>query len=166
MNHMKEIAALFGLELYQVFRIDSSIFALNVILFRFSTRYLEFLSTDADTGIIQKWEKADTDILYSLLNGEYIIHKPYIGTGRRQAYVKEKILTDYEHKYLANVIEPLAAEVVCITKTCSGNQINIFIETKNYNTIHPSIILPSMKKDEIFTGMEYGKHYTLEELGL
>jgi hypothetical protein len=77
---------------------------------------------------------------------------------------KEPILDDAERKYLAAVILPFRKEVDTISKFQNWNNtqqyIYISLKSQNYCT------LPFFTKSTMYKGMECGKHYSLEELGL
>ena len=77
---------------------------------------------------------------------------------------KEPILDDVEKEYLNNVIKPFRNSVRCMCKYgtdfMSTECIFItFIDGFNF-------IFPSFKKGTMYKGMEIGRKYTLEELGL
>ena len=85
---------------------------------------------------------------------------------------KEHILTDKEKEYLSAVIKPFRDRVKYIYKTneiddCS-QLISIYMERYDYeeNLRCEYMDLPHFKKDTMYKGMETGKKYTLEELGL
>ena len=80
---------------------------------------------------------------------------------------KEKnkpILDDVEKEYLKNVIKPFRNRTTSIGKgsVLYEEKEFIYIETKE----DADIILPYFKKNTMYKGMEAGKRYTLEELGL
>lgn len=78
---------------------------------------------------------------------------------------KPPILDDVEKAYLSAVIKPFRKDVECIMKfaRCSVEQEFIHIPMK-YN--YDNCTLPYFKKGTMYKGMEQGKRYTLEELGL
>lgn len=77
---------------------------------------------------------------------------------------KEPILNDVEKAYLSAVIKPFRKDVECIEKlnpSCLKGKQYLRIElTYDYFT------LPIFAKGTMYKGMERGKKYTLEELGL
>ena len=76
---------------------------------------------------------------------------------------KEEILDEAEKRYLRGVIRPFRDKVKYIAKyhsTTIGECILIHISN------NPNIMLPYFKEDSMYKGMESGKEYTLEELGL
>lgn len=76
---------------------------------------------------------------------------------------KEPILDDVEKEYLSAVIKPFRSRVKCIAKveSLSGSVQFIRIELCG-----DYMIFPNFKKNTMYRGMETGKHYSLEELGL
>lgn len=77
---------------------------------------------------------------------------------------KEPILTEEEKAYLSAVIKPFRDEVRCIKKLYDGEwaeeYICICIEQSS------STNLPRFDEETMYQGMENGREYTLEELGL
>lgn len=75
---------------------------------------------------------------------------------------KEPILEENERKYLSAVIKPFRKDVVAIAKfkTCSSQYIHIEMKS-NYSSS-----LPVFPKGTMYKGMEDGRYYSLEELGL
>ena len=78
--------------------------------------------------------------------------------------VEKEILDDVEKEYLKNVIKPFRNRTTSIGKggVLYEEKEFIYIETKE----DADIILPYFKKNTMYKGMEAGKRYTLEELGL
>lgn len=77
---------------------------------------------------------------------------------------KEEILDEAEKRYLKAVIRPFRDKVKYIAKYHSTTIYEecILIHISN----NPNIMLPYFKEDSMYKGMESGKEYTLEELGL
>ena len=78
---------------------------------------------------------------------------------------KPKILDEKEKEYLSAVIKPFRKEIECIEKVRSyyGENEYIHIAMKKDDDYCE---LPWFSKGTIYKGMEVGKVYTLEELGL
>lgn len=72
-----------------------------------------------------------------------------------------KILDDAEKRYLKGVIRPFRNEVLSIRKLSFVSE-QIVIQMKSYIEIK----LPCFEKGTMYCGMEEGKKYTVEELGL
>lgn len=71
-----------------------------------------------------------------------------------------KILTEKEKAYLSAVIKPFRERIECVKKIVFKRAfIKIFLEDE-------AVALPYFEKDIMYTGMEEGREYTLEELGL
>ena len=75
-----------------------------------------------------------------------------------------EILDETEKRYLKDVIRPFRDKVKYIAKYHSTTIYEecILIHISN----NPNIMLPYFKEDSMYKGMESGKEYTLEELGL
>ena len=76
---------------------------------------------------------------------------------------KEPILTDSEREYLSAVIKPFRKNVMDVVKTqySGGKQsIRIRICAGDY------VELPLFNNNTMYKGMDVGKYYTPEELGL
>lgn len=77
---------------------------------------------------------------------------------------KKEILDEAEKRYLADVIRPFKKRVKCICKGQEwGRGDKEFI---NINLKEDALVLPYFKKGTMYKGMELGRNYTLEELGL
>ena len=73
---------------------------------------------------------------------------------------KPTILTEKEKAYLSAVIKPFRERIECVKKIVFKRAfIKIFLEDE-------AVALPYFEKDIMYTGMEEGREYTLEELGL
>lgn len=88
-------------------------------------------------------------------------------TGKREI-IKKPILDDVEKEYLGAVIKPFRNRVKYITKF-RGVFDNEFIEIghvmDNEDELY-YIELPLFKKGTMYKGMEVGKEYSLEDLGV
>ncbi len=74
---------------------------------------------------------------------------------------KEPILDDVEREYLKAVCKPFRDKAESIQKLDDDFEQCIFI-----NLDDQSFSLPSFKRRTMYKGMELGKEYTLEELGI
>lgn len=73
------------------------------------------------------------------------------------------ILTEKENAYLSVVIKPFREKVEYIQKCFDlGSKAYIYIHVKKCG----SMIFPTFRKGTMYKGMEEGRKYTLEELGL
>ena len=84
---------------------------------------------------------------------------------------KEDILDEAEKKYLSAVIKPFRHRVEYIKKLeayCCRNDSreNIFVRICDKYGFEDFLSLPYFPKGSMYKGMETGKQYTLEELGL
>lgn len=75
---------------------------------------------------------------------------------------KEDILNEAEKKYLSGVIRPFRDEIRGIVKEKLNDKNWISIDFKN----DACMDFPNLKKKDDYKGMEVGKLYSLEELGL
>lgn len=76
---------------------------------------------------------------------------------------KEPILDDAERKYLSAVIKPFRKKVMDVAKIqYSGGRQSIRIRISRGDCAE----LPFFKNNTMYKGMEAGKYYTPEELGL
>ena len=89
------------------------------------------------------------------------------GTSAYNAWLEEeydpKILTDKEKAYLSAVIKPFRERTIFVKKVCCMNDEKecIYVEFGSN-----CFTFPFFTKGTMYKGMEYGKEYTLEELGL
>ena len=73
---------------------------------------------------------------------------------------KPPILDDVEKAYLSAVIKPFRERIKCVKKIVHKREfLKIFLEDE-------SIAFPYFEKGTMYKGMEEGREYTLEELGL
>lgn len=81
---------------------------------------------------------------------------------------EHQILDKEEKEYLSNVIKPFRKKVKSIIKCLVHEErweyVTIFYEDID-NSIEP-LELPCFEEHSMYKGMELGKEYTLEELGL
>lgn len=76
---------------------------------------------------------------------------------------KEPILYDAEREYLSAVIKPFKKKVMDVVKIqYSGGRQSVRIRVSYGNCA----VLPFFKNNTMYKGMEVGKYYTPEELGL
>ena len=142
MNHMKEFAQLLGLEIGEEFKIEGHS---DNSIYKLTEENIEYLSCG-------HWFSLSSAIT-KLINGEYKVVK-----------IPKPVLDDEEKKYLSRVIRPWKNEVKYIRKISDANVEYILIIYGNHGTsIMP---FPDFKKGTMYKGMESGKHYSLEELGL
>lgn len=76
---------------------------------------------------------------------------------------KPQILTEKENAYLSAIIKPFRKDVNSITKQENNEGyewLRIMVEDNK------PIVLPGFEKGTMYKGMEEGRKYTLEELGL
>lgn len=80
---------------------------------------------------------------------------------------KEPILDDAEKRYLKGVIRPFRNQIISIYKEQFGfNHESIIIEYYDFDRSQSTLCLPQFEKGSMYNGMEPGRRYTLEELGL
>lgn len=81
---------------------------------------------------------------------------------------KEPILDDAEKRYLSAVIKPFRKYVISIrlqdVGVTSNQRVTVFYN--DYVFGRSSFALPTFKKGTMYKGMEVGRKYTPEELGL
>ena len=144
MNYMEQVAKMLGVELEEEFKLNDSDNYKYKITKDGMFMYSEFASD---------WFSANL-ILLGVLIGKYEIKKP--------------ILDDIEKEYLSGIIKPFRNRVKYITKF-RGVFDNEFIEIGHVMDNEAELYyieLPLFKKGTMYKGMEVGKKYTLEELGL
>lgn len=143
-NKMAEVAKLLGVELNEEFGLKKSNFSYKLTTYGLLKRYLT----------VEEWSHSSMleDILIGILE---IVKKP------------KPILDEVEKRYLSNIIKPFIKDVKYIIKSrnFSGNYEYIsidYIDSLGYHEIN----LPYFKVGTMYRGMEIGKDYTLNELGL
>lgn len=83
----------------------------------------------------------------------------------------ESVLNDFEKEYLEAVLRPFKNQVKNIMKLCSGGAagrsfIRIYLSMYDDTRILDYVNSPYFDGAKMYTGMEMGKQYTLEELRL
>lgn len=82
----------------------------------------------------------------------------------------EPLLTEKEKEYLRAVIKPFRDKVAFISKqetpTKTKEYICMFLNPKEGTSWEDLFALPYFEVETMYKGMELGKKYTLEELGL
>ena len=148
-NIMKDVAKLLGLELEEEFTIGyvGEFFP----KFKLTERGLFYWS---NTG--RKW-CGPGDIPNRLLTGENKITK-----------LPKPILNDVEKEYLGNIIKPFRDRVISIRKIEDPGEecLIVYVEHFKDKSIGETFMLPSFEMKTMYKGMELGKRYTPEELGL
>ena len=140
MNYMKQVAQMLGVELGEEFNIECYNGKYKII----------------DTGIYffdeedNLWYSAWSMALVLLRGNCQIIKLP------------KSILDDVEKEYLSNVIKPFRKRIDSIKKL-SGNSTEL-IKIIMINDM--DMVFPQFEKGTLYKGMEVGKEYSLEELGL
>ena len=85
-----------------------------------------------------------------------------------ESIVHPQILDDAEKRYLSAVIKPFRKYVISIrlqdVGVTSNQRVTVFYN--DYVFGRSSFALPTFKKGTMYKGMEVGRKYTLEELGL
>ena len=144
-NIMKEVANALGIELEEEFNIagDSNKYQLSIY----------GLEVWSDT--CKDWCPAVG--LEDILIGNYKIIK-----------LPKSILNDTEKEYLGNIIKPFRDRVISIKKIENSGEECLIIQVEHFKdkSIREIFMLPSFEKKTMYQGMELGKRYTLEELGL
>ena len=144
MNYMKEVAKLLELELGEEFKLKDKGGYFNTH-FALTENGLENIG---DKIVYQ-------NLLECILKGRYDIVK-----------IPKAVLTDKEREYLSQVIRPWKEKVASIAKfedsfDDEGEKECIVIKTGS-----DAVILPFFKKGTMYKGIEVGKKYSLEDLGL
>ena len=144
-NIMKDVAKLLGLELEEEFRIES-----YDSKYKLTRDGLRFWSVP-----LQDWVLSS--IIGELLSGERKIIK-----------LPKPILNDVEKEYLGNIIKPFRDRVISIRKIEDPGEecLIIYVEHFKDKSIGETFMLPSFEMKTMYKGMELGKRYTPEELGL
>ena len=86
-----------------------------------------------------------------------------------ELYEEPKPILDIEEKaYLEAVLRPFKDRITYIYKVFMGDCEYLVINFKSaiYNNCEGSFSLPYFKPKTMYKGMEFGKEYTLKELGL
>ena len=140
MNYMKQVAHMLGVELEEESKLNDS------------DDYKYKITKDGMfmySGFASDWFSAN-HILLGVLIGKYEIKKP--------------ILDEAERRYLKNVIRPFKDKIsyICKSQTVISKSEWIRLVLKADLCIE----FPCFENGTMYKGMEVGKKYTLEELGL
>lgn len=138
---MKQVAQMLGVELEEEFKVENRNF-----IYKINPNGLFYLNSDGE------WKIYSYMLMLILAGKNKIIKKP--------------ILDEVEREYLSNVIKPFRDRVEGILKYTTGSYAYIEITYRDYAENIGCIYLPSFKKDTMYKGMETGKKYSLEDLGL
>ena len=141
MNYMEQVAQMLEIKIGEEFRIVNDSY-----LYKLDDKGLYFLAND------DKWKK-DYLTLTRILNGKAMI-------------IKKPMLYDVEREYLSAFIKPFRDMVISVIKYESGIYEYIEIRYRGLEKYIGTVSLPSFKKDTMYKGMEIGKAYSLNELGL
>lgn len=113
-----------------------------------TTRYIELLK-----GLKDNWQFMNQGRIIKIEEPEY-----------KTVYeCKPEILDNTEKRYLSNVIRPFRDRIKYICKSVSDFGKYEYIKA---NLCNDTLVLPDFKPNTMYKGMESGKEYTLEELGL
>lgn len=82
------------------------------------------------------------------------------------AECKEPPLTDEEHDYLKVVFKPFWQDIAYVKKDNDSDGEYLIIKFKKGRLIDEEAFSPYWREGTFFKGMEVGKTYTLEELGI
>ena len=124
------------------------------------------------------FDSSSGDIIISLYNKilvrrvrrGYISFNDFLKRWLDKEHEEESILSNAEKKYLSAVIKPFRDQVRSITKNPKTNGkgeyivIDIGFQLENRHKFF--MFFPDFKSNTMYKGMELGKEYTLEELGL
>lgn len=152
MNYMKEVANMLGVELGEEFELKRDIS--DICRYKLTADGLVAFSP-----ITKDWHEGNKLLVDLLLGSNEIVKIP--------------ILDEAEKEYLSAVIKPFKDRVTWIAKF--RYIIDMYDKTFHYikinlkscdGTRNTDIDLPYFEKGTIYKGMEKGKKYSLEELGL
>ena len=147
MNYMTQIAQMLGVELEEEFELKKGIDD----LYRFKLSRIGLVYFSPST---QMWHEGNRLLVDLLLGKDEIIKIP------------EPILDEVEKEYLSAVIKPFRNKIEYIDKYIDENGEYISLIYRELSDRTFAIGFPSFKKGTMYKGMEIGKRYTLEELGL
>lgn len=139
---MEQVAQMLGVRLEEEFKLNDS------------DDYKYKITKDGMfmySGFASDWFSAN-HILLGVLIGKYEIEK--------------YILDDIEKEYLSNVIKPFRDRVINIGKCNCYEYEYIAIMYLDIGANEGHIYLPCFKRGTMYKGMEAGKKYSLNELGL
>ena len=143
-SKMNEVAKLLGIELEEEFKVEGLSF-----IYKLKKDGLVFWTEEG-----QEW--IGSQLIEDLLAGKLKIVK-----------LPKPILSDSEKSYLSSVIEPFKDRVMYINKAKTSRGAYIAIHLNLYTGGLPDIaMLPEFEEETMYKGMELGREYTLEELGL
>ena len=142
MNYMEQVAQMLGVELEEEFNVYKS-----KIVNKFTEDGIVSYSKDN-----QNW-----------IRNYYLLENLLIGYTE---IIKKPILDDIERRYLSNVIKPFRDMVTSVIKYENSIYEYIAIRYRGIDEYIGTVRLPYFKKDTMYKGMELGRNYTLEELGL
>lgn len=144
-NKMSTVAKLLGVELEEKFMLKDF-----QHMYKLTEKGLMYWS-----DISQIWENSNA--IGDLLTGDIKIIK-----------LQKPILNDDEKEYLGNIIKPFRDRVISIRKIEDPGEecLIIYVEHFKDKSIGETFMLPSFEMKTMYKGMELGKRYTLEELGL
>lgn len=145
MKYMRNVAELLGVEIGEEFDIKNVAFD---ELLNHKYKFTDYgLCIEESNGV----RHYDNCAIIRLLNGELKICKP--------------ILDDVEKKYLSRIIRPWRDKVEYIRKINFDDE-DEFIVIIYRERESKAMPLPCFKKGTMYKGMEVGKEYSLEDLGL
>ena len=146
-NKMAEVAKLLGLKLGEEF----SIKGVNSS-YKFKLTAIGLMSR---CGNRSEWNMSG--MLPEFITGHYQISKEKTIS----------VLDAAEKRYLTNIIKPFKDQVIAIAKRSAnyGEFIDIMIDEGEIGDCG-NIYLPYFKPGSMYKGMEVGREYTLEQLGL
>lgn len=148
MNYIKKVTEMLGVKLNEEFKIRDVKY----------DKMVERSFCITKKGMFMIGGKTSfNSLLSSILTGEYEIVK--------LPKHKTPILSYWEREYLAGVIKPFRDKVRCIRKSKDEGSDNELIEIV-FNADFCSINFPNFEAETMYRGMELGKEYFLEELGL
>lgn len=145
MNYMKEVAQMLGVELEENFRLKE-----GDGLFKISENGLYRKIPNENIWGCTNYEAT---ILMDILNGRYTVTKK-----------PKPILDEVEKEYLSNVIKPFRDKVSHICKRESANTGMEWLQVGIKADVN--LDFPNFEKGTMYKGMELGKEYSLEDLGL
>ena len=142
MNYMEQVAQMLGVELEEEFNIYNS-----KIVNKFTEDGIVSYSKDN-----QNW-----------IRNYYLLENLLIGYTE---IIKKPILDEIEKEYLSGVIKPFRDRVKSVIKYESGIYEYIVIRYRSIEEHIGTVHFPPFKKGTMYKGMEIGKAYSLNELGL
>lgn len=126
------------------------------------------ISLDKDAlWTMGKMKENDRIIVYGLNGGKEIYsltYEDYRDISAKHNKEITPIIDDVEKEYLSAVIKPFKDKVKCITKEKCGDKCKDCIQIVLDD--NERALLPCFNSGAMYRRMEYGREYTLEELGL